>query len=247
MREIMNNGDHEKFEEFADLFALGALEGSEQQEFLIHLKLCEKCQQSLDETREVIAHLTDLFDDVPPGLWEAIDSKLGKTTKTKANRSYKISYWPRLIAAAILIVVSTVIGVLGYKVSELESQVGQLSNASFSQQITMVAQKALTNPENKKYILFSGNQKPVAELVVTNSQQAYLWNLSLKPVSDSQTYQLWGINNSEAISLGVLGNSFKLVTFKFGSFSQFHEVAMTIEKAGGVVISKQKPVCIAKI
>jgi hypothetical protein len=240
---------HQYYEELSELAALHAIDPEEYKELSAHLVNCQSCQQRVKDTEALLSRLSDIFDDLPPLLWENIKSQITKKSARKTPFVFKKNkvFGVRAIAATMAAVVMFVIGFLGFKVANLESQISQLSNLAISQQLNLAAQRALTSPTSEKFTLVGNNSKPVAQLVLTKSGQAFLFNLGLNPVKITQTYQLWGVSNSEAISLAVLGPNFKVVGLKIGDPSEFNAVALTVEHSGGVVISTQKPVGIAKI
>ena len=54
-------------------------------------------------------------------------------------------------------------------------------------------------------MLTSATSHQAAEVVITNSGQAYWVNSTLPELSGGQTYQLWALVNGKAVSIGLIG------------------------------------------
>jgi anti-sigma factor RsiW len=67
-------GSHERFEELAAGYALGALEPAEEQAFVRHMEGCERCVSIAAEFSDLAADLAVVSDDIPApaNLWESI-------------------------------------------------------------------------------------------------------------------------------------------------------------------------------
>jgi voltage-gated potassium channel Kch len=74
---------------------------------------------------------------------------------------------------------------------------------------------------------------------VTRDGSGYLGAASLPPLDAGRTYQLWGKVGDELVSLAVLGADPDVVPFRADGVTL---LAVTAERAGGVVRSDRDPV-----
>ena len=70
-------------------------------------------------------------------------------------------------------------------------------------------------------------------------------NDNLPVLPSDEVYQLWGKKGDDLISLGLLGTDPDNEQFVAGD--EFQVYAITVEKAGGVVASKQTPVVAGEV
>ena len=59
---------------------------------------------------------------------------------------------------------------------------------------------------------------------------------NLPTLSSAQTYQLWGVINGQAISLGLLGQTPHAAGFTFAGSPTPSKLGITVEPAGGSVV-----------
>jgi len=76
-------------------------------------------------------------------------------------------------------------------------------------------------------------------VVVTPDGSALLEASALPALADGRTYQLWGMSEGDAISLGVLGRDPSNVSFDATGYAG---LAITEEQSPGVVQSQNPPV-----
>ena len=72
--------------------------------------------------------------------------------------------------------------------------------------------------------------------MVTPSGQGYLVKSNLPTLSSAQTYQLWGVINGKAISLGLLGRTPNRAAFTLAGSPTPSKLGITVEPAGGSVV-----------
>jgi anti-sigma-K factor RskA len=70
---------------------------------------------------------------------------------------------------------------------------------------------------------------------------------NLPPLTEDSTYQLWGVVNGEAISLGVLGPQPSVSAFHVDSGVRVEAFAVTEERSGGVVSSENDPTLLGAV
>ncbi len=82
--------------------------------------------------------------------------------------------------------------------------------------------------------LVNGEGVMGAEVVIDQDGHGYLIGDGLPTLPSDQTYQLWGVIDERAISLGVLGANPEIELFSAGE-ETVSQLVVTIEAAGGVV------------
>ena len=96
---------------------------------------------------------------------------------------------------------------------------------------------ALRVPGHKVVDVESARHVELAQFVVVPSGQGYLVRSNLPTLSSAKTYQLWGVIDGRAISLGLLGQDPHGATFTLGGgSSRTATLGITVEPAGGSVV-----------
>jgi hypothetical protein len=240
---------HDYFEELIPLYAINALEEDESKEVASHLINCAECNSLLDSYRGAVAALS--YSSEPPNetLWYEIQNQINAEAGVKKVHVMRplnrVRWIARSIAAFVVLVGILTISLLSIQVSNLDHKVAVLSEKATSGQISSAAQSALLNANAKRIALFSNSGTQVGEIVISPDGTAFLFNSGLKAVSREDTYQLWAIVNNNAVSLGLLGNNPKVVAMSVDPNVKIAEFAITKEKAGGVVVSKNKPLAVS--
>ncbi len=102
---------------------------------------------------------------------------------------------PRWVAAAaVLVVVAGVAGLLGFA----------LGNSNDDADIGSLAQQAADDPNGVLATLADGEGQPVAR-VVADDDGAFILLDALDDLPEGRAYQLWSVGESEPVSLGMLG------------------------------------------
>ena len=73
-------------------------------------------------------------------------------------------------------------------------------------------------------------------MVLPDTGQGYLVKSNLPTLPATKTYQLWGVINGRAISLGLLGQAPHAVAFSLAGSPQPSKLGITVEPAGGSVV-----------
>jgi hypothetical protein len=90
---------------------------------------------------------------------------------------------------------------------------------------------ALADPDSTVVRLSSGDGQLVMRAVVTEEGTGYLLGGNLPAAGVGSTYQLWGLTDRRAVSLGVLGPEPGVVAFKVED--PMTALAITSETRGG--------------
>lgn len=235
---------HHDIEELLGAYALDAVDADEARLVEAHLVDCPRCRAEVAEHREVAALLTSgSTEPVPDGVWDRIAADLGDTpppvpievafgqrqAKRTAARLRPTRILAGLAAAAAILVVALMAGVLVNQRSQIDELEGDLAGAS--QQDTVVA--LLEDPGTQVVSLHSEDGVAEARAVVGADGDSLLLAAGLPDLPQGRTYQLWGLpdGRESMVSLGVLGSH--------PDESEFHvegaitTLAITEEPGGG--------------
>jgi anti-sigma-K factor RskA len=226
-------------QELVAVHALNALEADEAEAVERHLAECPRCRAELQEHRETAAMLAHVGAEAPSGLWERIAANLeeeppdlARVFPLSAQRQKQptISRWRRVVfaaaaVAAALIAVDTAV---------------ILRDHNENNSVATLAAKAFADPHSKLVSLRSPDGRHSIDAVLTEDGRGYVLHGKLAELDDDHTYQLWGIVDGKAlISLGVLGREPKAAAF--AADTPLNLLAITVEKAGGVIRSQNPP------
>ena len=137
---------------------------------------------------------------------------------------------PAVAALATAAAVAAV--VLGVSASNLNHRVDDLSSALHQSGLQQAAASAVLSSEHQNVRLTSATSAKAAEVVILPNGTAYLVRSDLPALDAARTYQLWGLVNGKAVSLGLLGSDPTVVAFRVE-----HDVSrlmVTAEPGGGV-------------
>jgi hypothetical protein len=236
---------HEEIAELLGAFALDAVDPDERAIVEEHLVECARCRAEVAEHREVAALLANSGADAPAGLWDRISGTLeaapprldlAPVRSLEARRERR--RFPTRIGAALAAAAAVVVALLGIQVRDQDHRINQLQTA-LRNPMAPAFDAALDDPGARVFRLASTDGRLSARGVVTGEGTAYLRTVSLPKLRDGLTYQLWGVAGGDLISLGVLGDRPTVVTFRA---DQYSGLAITEERAPGVVTSHNRPV-----
>ena len=131
--------------------------------------------------------------------------------------------------ASAAVAAAAVAIVLGLNLAHDNDQISQLQGTH-----SAVA-TALRTPGHHVVTVLDSARHRVAEFVVVPGGRGYLVKSNLPTLSSKQTYQLWTVNGTRSISLGLLGRSPDQATFTSAGAKTPTTLAITVEPAGGSV------------
>lgn len=154
--------------------------------------------------------------------------------------------WLRRVVGAAAAVV---IALLAVQVGRLDGRVGSLSAAAAHQGMPALAEAALADPQAERIALVSAAapRQSVGDLVILPDGSAFLVEAHLAPLPAGRTYQLWGMNRGQAVSLGLLGRDPRVAAFDIAAAAPVTSFAITAEPAGGVVMATTPPVAVGAV
>ncbi|MCL2394565.1 MAG: anti-sigma factor [Acidimicrobiaceae bacterium] len=137
---------------------------------------------------------------------------------------------PAVAALATAAAVAAV--VLGVSASNLNHRVNDLSSALHQSGLQQAAASAVLSSEHQNVQLTSATSSQAAEVVILPNGNAYLVRSDLPALDAARTYQLWGLVNGKAVSLGLLGADPTVVAFRVER--DVSRLMVTAEPSGGV-------------
>ena len=230
---------HDQINELLGAYALDAVDDEERQAIEDHLVTCTRCRAEVADHREVAALLAHGGSDAPEGVWDRIAGSLEaappKLDITSLAARRRRQWVPKAVLAAAAAVL---VAVLGVHVRDQGRQIDQLQ-AAMADPMEPAFDRALDDPSSRLFQLTSADGRVVLRGAITDDGVGYLRASALPRLDDDRTYQLWGANGDQLVSLGVLGERPDIVTF---TAADYDLLAITAETAGGVVQSRNAPV-----
>ncbi|MCK4178116.1 anti-sigma factor [Aciditerrimonas ferrireducens] len=248
---------HAEASELLGAYALDAVEADEATAVAAHLASCPACRNEVDQLRAVAAVLAWEGADAPPELWDRISAGLGTEPPgispnpprlaplgARVSPAQRHRSWVRRSLGAIAAAAAVAIGVLAVQVGTLDHRVGQLSALAAHQGVPAAAAQAMADPRAERVALTAvgAPDRTVADLVILPDGTAFLVEGNLPALPPGRTYQLWGMEHGQAVSLGLLGRQPRVVAFAVHSPLPIRAFAVTAEPAGGVVVATSPPV-----
>lgn len=241
---------HEEAQELLGAYALNAVDGEERTQLEHHVQECVRCASELDALREVAGAMGNVGEPASQELWQRISTRLYDDvddTRVPPIRALDSPHatispfaarprsWGRTRYGALVLAAAAavLVGVLSVSLVRANNHVAQLTNA-LSVASHNVVDAALETPGHVNVTLNDAHSVGVAKFVLVDGH-GYLVSSQMSTLSADQTYQLWGIFNGRAISIGLMGSSPSTVYFSVEGSKRPTELAVTIEPAGGSV------------
>jgi anti-sigma factor RsiW len=268
---------HREASELLAVFALDAMDGDEYEQVEAHLAECPRCRAELDAHRDVAAALGNSVEPLPEGLWDSIASRLParpdeepppmpmllrsepapeqakrpvgeprpshifgapRTGRPRTSRGRLFS----VASVAVAVAAAAVAAVLAVNLVHDNNQITSLQHASSASAVA-----ALSQPGHKVVDVEGAGHVELASFVVLPSGQGYLLKSNLPTLSSAKTYQLWGVINGRAISLGLLGQSPHGAAFTLAGSPRPAKLGVTVEPAGGSVVPTGSMVAVGTV
>ena len=227
---------HTEIQEMLGAFALDALDAAEADAVDVHLRECPRCRAEVADYRETAALLAFGGVEAPPGVWEKIQAALEEAPpELELARVVPIreSRW-RTVGTRLTAAAAVVISVLALGVAVLRSDGGS-PEPSVDAEIA----RAAVDPDARHVNLVAANGEESVKVVLLDGR-AYLADHTLPPLSEEETYQLWGQKGETFVSLGVLGPEPE--RGQVAAAGEFDALAITAERQPGVVQTTQPAV-----
>jgi anti-sigma-K factor RskA len=225
-------------------YALSALELDERTLVDAHIGTCASCMDELGELLETSAVIGLSSIEAPPAsVWNNISkamradevqpvSAAPQAVATDLNefrekKQTRMRSWRTAVvaaAAAVAVTVPITLSLVDPATPTLAAMAAKASKSEGSRVVAMVGTDKST----------------VGDVILEANGHGYARLNQLKPLPDGETYQLWSVVDGQAISVGVLGR--EPVTSVFMTDPHVQAVALTVEKTGGVISSKNQPI-----
>jgi anti-sigma-K factor RskA len=239
-------GDHE-LDELLGVYALDAVSDEERRAVEEYLLVNPRARQEVEEHREVASMLAWSGTTAPEGLWDRIAATLedtapapsgelaavlalgdaraaadGRTSaRTRRQRRTMAASWvaSAAAAAAVAVVVVKVLDedAVTQDAAPIEAALADARAAGTSRVASLV----------------SADGRLGGEVVIDDEGHGFLVADALPVLPEDRTWQLWGVVDGEAISLGILGHAPRIELFTVDG--PVSELIVTNEQHGGVV------------
>jgi anti-sigma-K factor RskA len=239
-------------------YALDALDAEDRARVDAYIERDATARAQVDDMRETAASLAllpDIAIDAPPEMWERIAQQIATDAdaaaeapaagaqaegdELAARRARRIRTRVTAVAA---VAAAIAIVVLAAQVASLRNQLD--NSRSGATAMAVAFDRAAKAPGAREVGLRSDSGATLARVVLLPDGAGYLRGDKLERLPANQTYQLWAVTGSETkptvVSAGVLGPDPSALGFH--ASGPVRAFAVTVEKAGGVVVSRNKPV-----
>ena len=184
----------------------------------------------------------------PPGVWERLEATIHETARdddqapppprlvpvSAPERRRRPDRWRWLAAAAAIVAVAF-----------FSLWIADRGSSGPAPTAAALARAANDAPGAQHAILRDDAGDPLARAVVLPDGTGYVTTARLPELGPDRTYQLWGVSDHATISLGVMGRDPKVVSFHAGAAPS--ALAITNERAGGVVSSDESPTAVGDL
>jgi anti-sigma-K factor RskA len=238
--------NHVQANELLAALALDAVDGAERQDLDAHIADCPRCQSELDAMLEVAGALGNTVEPLPEHLWSSISSRMYEDRTVPAPRltiqsedsssssSSRRRHSSRIRRPLVvpLAVAAVVVAVLAFQLINADRRDSNLQSALAQSSSSQVA-AALHTPGHTLVNLDSSPQHTLAKFVLLPDGRGYLVDSHMPALGPNETYQLWGVINGRAISIGLMGRTPRDVAFTIAGPPRPSELAVTVEPSGG--------------
>lgn len=215
-------------------YALGAVRGNEARTIRSALRADPGLRHIGDGYRDTVSRLAR-FEPVEPdsSVWDRIEAATaGRDPASTASRSRRRRGGPLLFAAAVA--AAFLIGVAAATV------VGRTTEPI---DMAAAASELADDPSSATVRLADpGSGEALATLVIGADGTALITGDGLPLLDAAHTYQLWAVVDGATVSAGLLGHDPTAAVLRLEAHPTV--LAVTIERAGGVVASDQQPVAV---
>jgi len=246
-----HGSDHEAIEELLGAFALDAVDEDERLAVEDHLRECPRCREEVRQHREAAAHLAYAGAPAPEDLWDRIVAELEPAIpEPELARLYplharRVAPWWLVVPATAAAVLLVVVGVLGWQVHEQGRRIHDINAAIGARDLDQAVAAAALDPRSAKATLRSADGRVQLDAVIGPDGSGFLVPGAgdrLPALPATRTYQLWAVIGTQKISMGLLGPHPSEIVAFHAAAPAIDALAITSERAGGVVQSTQAPV-----
>jgi hypothetical protein len=239
---------HGDIVELLGVYALDMLDIEEREVVDGHLAGCRACADEVAEHWEAAGLLTT-GGPPPPVIWNRITAALEEAPpplelapvvalRRRASRTNRFLAGMTAVAAAVAVFLSV-------RLVDQEHRLAQMEAATADDGLRQSAIAALANPASQTLQLRSADRPVVAQAAILPDGRGYLLVDQLSGLRPDRSYQLWVLVDNERVSAGILGSRPTVAAFHVGQ--RLDGLAITEERAGGVVVSENAPVVFGRL
>lgn len=241
------NPDERELDELLGAYALDAVSAEERRLVEEHLLVDPRARAEVREHREVASMLGWTGAAAPEGLWDRIadqlddvapppsgrlaevlsldEARTGAAPAGSRSRASRRSTWRSTGAWVAATAAAAVVAIVAVSVLDRDR--------SSTSPMEAAVDAARDDRDSIVTTLVSAEGASGGEAIIDQDGHGYLVLRDLPELAADRTYQLWGVIDGEAISLGVLGNHPEIETFT--AEGDLTQLVITNEVAGGVI------------
>ena len=239
----------DELDELLPAYALDALDDDERAAVEAHLAVDPDARDEVASLQRAASFLAHTGGPPPAGVWEKLEATIRAqpgpvgdvppprllpiaTSRPERRRASRV--WQVVAAAAVVVALATF---------SLWAIDGGGSDPTVD--AAAAARVAATTPGARHAALRDADGTTLARAVVLPDGTGYVTTAKLPALDKDRTYQLWGVDDRATISLGVMGGDPKVVAFHTDHPPS--ALAITNERAGGVVSSAEEPTAVGEL
>lgn len=229
--------DHEEVRDLLGAYAINAVSPKESLAVAAHLHDCEACRSEVDQAARSAALLGSLPALPPESLWQRIEARIDESQPPAppllvrpSNGAGMAKHAKVTIAAAIFVAFAGTASLTGVT---LDTSFNQPSREE-------IARRSSSTTGARTVVLSGAEFDRSATVVLLPDGRGFLLDSNLPELRPDRTYQLWAVMGQSAISAAVLGPNPNFSPFT--AAGDVTALAITEERAGGVVASDNRPV-----
>lgn len=190
--------------------------------------LARLLSEHLDTAAALSEGLLTGDEQPPPGLWSRIHAEIGEAADLAPVVPLRPRFSVNRVLAAVAAAAVAAVALLSVQVVRQRAEIGDLRDQPLAVAVDEARDAGATT------VALTGDVE--AEVVLAADGTGFLVGEALPELTPDQTYQLWAVVDGRVISAGVLGPDPDLAVFHVdGAVELF---ALTVEVAGGVVVSE---------
>ncbi|MGF1665334.1 MAG: anti-sigma factor domain-containing protein [Acidimicrobiia bacterium] len=240
---MMTEPSHDELRELLGAYALDAVDDFERGAVERHLATCTGCRGEVDQHLAVAAMMAQADSPVPDGLWDRVRAGISQSEPAHVVQlDSRRKVLPFLSAAAVTVLVALVsVQTVRLEAARDDLQVSAARLAAIEAAFTEGNYQELADlaaaAQGAVTLALSGDAGSGIVTILPDGT-GYLTAESLSPLDDSETYQLWAVQDGKVISAGVFGSDPHVASFHIDP-ELLEGLVLTAEAAGGVAVSEQ--------
>ncbi len=218
---------HEKWIELADIYAAGALDGSDLQEFSAHLPGCQICRNHVHQTEEALASIPGSLSlvEAPAVIKSRLMEEIGEPALAGAGApAFSMSWAAGAVLACLCIALGTAFFQTRQKMMDYKKVADHLSEAD-----TQLVSLSAMDPSPRAFGKMVWNPKKCEGVFMA---------MNLSKLPEGMVYELWAISGSTPVPAGTFtvdaGGCVKMDLKEMPKDLKVDKFAVTLEPAGGV-------------